>query len=69
MKLLLRLIYCNTLKFQDKPSPGTGQTSALQHSLLWRYVNSSKLMTTIHTLMASTFQGEYCHCFYIQNMQ
>ena len=33
------------------------------NSLLWRYANYSKLMTTIHTFMASTFQGEYCQCF------
>ena len=28
-----------------------------------RYANFSKLMRTIHTSMASTFQWEYWHCF------
>ena len=42
------LIHCNTLKFQDKPILRTGQKSALQHSLFWRYANLSKLMRTIH---------------------
>ena len=28
-----------------------------------RYANFSKLMWTIHTSMASTFQCEYWHCF------
>ena len=28
-----------------------------------RYANFSKLMRTIHTSMASTFQFEYWHCF------
>ena len=63
MIYIIRLIYCNTLKFQDKPSLRTGQKSALQHSLLRCCANSSKLMPTIHTFMASTFQGEYCQCF------
>ena len=34
--------------------------SALQHSLFRRYANFSKLMPTIHTSMASTFQCEHC---------
>ena len=41
----------------------TGQKSVLQHSLLWRYANFSKLMRTIHISMTSTFQCEYCQCF------
>ena len=56
LKLSLRLIYCNTLKFQDKPILWTDQKSALQHSLFWRYANFSKLMRTIHISMTSTFQ-------------
>ena len=57
------LIHCNTLKFQDKPILRTGQKSALQHSLFWRYANFSKLMRTIHISMTSTFQCEYCQRF------
>ena len=55
----------NELKFQlqDKPILRTGQKSALQHSLFWRYANFSKLMRTIHISMTSTFQCEYCQCF------
>ena len=34
-----------------------------QNSLFWRYANFSKLIPTIHTSMASTFQCEYWHCF------
>ena len=49
--------------FQDKPILRTGQKSALQHSLFWRYANFSKLMRTIHISMTSTFQCEYCQCF------
>ena len=60
LKLSLRLIYYNTLKFQDELSPKTGQNSALQSSLFWRYANFSKLIPTLHTSMASTFQCEYC---------
>ena len=56
-------LYCNTLKFQDKPSLRTGQKSVLQHSLLLRYAYFSKLLPIIHNLMASTFQCEYCQCF------
>ena len=42
----------------------TGQKSAFQHSLFWRYATDfSKLMPTTHTSMASTFQCEYCQCF------
>ena len=41
----------------------TGQKSAVQHSLFWRYVNFSKLMRTTHLCMTSTFQWEYCQCF------
>ena len=41
----LKLIHCNTLKFQDKPVLRTGQKSALQHSLFWRYANFSKLIS------------------------
>ena len=42
----------------------TGQKSAYQHSLFWRYATDfSKLMPTTHTSMASTFQCEYCQCF------
>ena len=63
MKLSLRLIHCNTLKFQDKPILRTGQKSALQHSLFWRYANFSKLMRTVHISMTSIFQCEYCQCF------
>ena len=34
------LIHCNTLKFQEKrTSLPTGQKSALQHSLFWRYAS------------------------------
>ena len=53
--LLLRLIHCNILKFQDKPILRTCQKSALQHSLFWRYANFSKIIRTIHTSMTSTF--------------
>ena len=56
MKLSWRLIHCNTFKFQDEPNVQTGQKSALQHSLFWRYAYVSKLMPTIHTSMISTFQ-------------
>ena len=63
LKLSLRLIPRNTLKFQDKPILRTGQKSALQHSLFWRYVIFSKLMRTIHLSMTITFQCEYCQCF------
>ena len=48
---------------QDKPILRTGQKSALQHSLFWRYANFSKLMRTIHISMTSTLQCEYCQCF------
>ena len=45
-------------------SKRTGQKSAFQHSLFWRYATDfSKLMPTTHTSMASTFQCEYCQCF------
>ena len=33
----IELIYCNILKFQDKPTLRTCQKSALQHLLFWRY--------------------------------
>ena len=50
MKLLLRFIHCNTLKFQEKPtSLRTGKKSALQHSLLSSSAIFSKLMPIIHT--------------------
>ena len=42
-------------KFQDKPILRICQKYALQHSLLWRYANFSKIMRTIHTSMTSTF--------------
>ena len=42
LKLSLRLIHCNILKFQDKPALRTCQKSALHHSLFWRYANFSK---------------------------
>ena len=35
----MRLIYCNTLKFQDESSLRTDHKSGLQHSLFWRYAN------------------------------
>ena len=54
LKRSLRLIHCNTLKFQDKPILRTGQKSAL---------NFSKLMRTKHISMTSTFQDEYFQCF------
>ena len=54
LKRSLRLIHCNTLKFQDKPILRTGQKSAL---------NFSKLMRTKHISMTSTFQCQYCQCF------
>ena len=62
-KLSLRLIHRNTLKFQDESSLWTDQKSALQHSLVWRYANFSKLMPTIHTSMANSFQYEHCQRF------
>ena len=63
LRNVLTLIHCNTLKFQGKPILRTGQKSALQHSLFWRYANFSNLMRTIHISMTSTFQCEYCQCF------
>ena len=59
----MRLIHCNTLKFQDKAILRTGQKPALQLSLFWRYANFSKLMRTIPISMTSAFQCEYCQCF------
>ena len=62
----IKIDYCNTLKFQDKTILRTGQKSALQQSLFWRYANFSKLMRTIHISMTSKFQCEYCQCFTIK---
>ena len=59
----MRSIYCNILKFQDKPILRACQTSALQHSLFWRYVNFHKIMRTIHTSMTSTFYFEFITSF------
>ena len=59
----MRLIHCNTLKFQDNPILRFGQKSALQLSLFWRYANFSKFMRTMPRSMTSAFQCEYCQCF------
>ena len=63
MKISLRLITSNTLTFQDKPILRTGQKSALQRSLFWRFANFSNFMRTIHISMTSAFQCECCQCF------
>ena len=63
MKISLRLITSNTLTFKDKPILRTGQKSALQRSLFWRFANFSNFMRTIHISMTSAFQCEYCQCF------
>ena len=57
-----------THSFQDKPIQRTGQKSALQHSLFWRYASFSKINadhTFIHDKYISVFE---LLMFYIQKM-
>ena len=60
LKLSLRLIHCNALKFQDKPILRTGQKSSLQHSLFWRYANFSKVMRTIECFHMTSRRPYWC---------
>ena len=56
----MRLIHCNTLKFQDKlTSVQTGQKFGLRHLLFWRYASFPKLMSPwiawiVHWFSANT---------------
>ena len=51
----MRLIHCNTLKFQDKPtSVPTGQKFGLQHLLFWRYANFPWIAWIVHWFSANT---------------
>ena len=51
------------LKISSKPILRTCQKTALQHSLFSRYANLSKIMSTIHTSMTSTFYFEFIASF------